>query len=776
MTPRPARPLLSAPAPRTPARPVPLALVPVLLLLAVLLAVVCGGTAASAAPAADSDADHVVFVGVPGLLWSDITPEGTPNLAALTGRSSSAALSVRTVEKTTCPTDGWLTVGSGARSTAKRTDGACGPLPAPAMAADGTLTVPDLPRIADHNDKYSYDPQFGSAASAAVRAGMCVTAVGPGAAVATADADGRSPAGYLADPAALDRAAMTRCALTVVDLGAVAGAEPGADGSGTPGRLDRMRAVDAAVGRIAAELPPRAELVVAGIADDGATPHLRVLLASGPDGRFGSGLLTSTSTRYDGMAQLTDIAPSLLAPLGVAKPDKLVGAAVTRTGGPTGPAAVAELDRLDIGAQAARTVREEYQFYTWLTLVPILLFACGIAGAVRMRRRGAEAATRRRLYRGLQGVAIAAGSVPAATFLVGLFPWTEAGNPEAATIGISLAGAAVLTALALAGPWRRHPYGPAGFVAAATFVILAGDVVTGSHLQMNTLFGLSPLVAGRFYGFGNVAWSVYGMAVLLAAAWPVGHLLAKAGRRPEPGAATTPAPAADADASGRRTAMIVLGVCALVAIVVDGWPAFGSDFGGVLALVPGFAVLGLLLTGTRISWAKVGLVALTAVVVVGVIAVLDWMRPDESRSHLGRFVQDVVDGEAGTVLRRKIMDNLGSFDNVVSFLIPVLMALLLVAVLAPPRLRATALPPAYARVPWLRPVLISCWVTAVVGYAVNDSGIQIPSIALLIAVPLGAAVLASVAAEDASGTRAGGLGDIGGGAASRAQAEPHGAE
>ncbi|MGW0660333.1 hypothetical protein [Streptodolium elevatio] len=793
------------------------------LLLAALLA--GGGTAAAAAPAAASapaataaepNADHVVFVGVPGLLWSDITPEGTPNLEVLTGRSSTAALSLRTVEKTTCPTDGWLTAGSGARSTAKRTDGACGPLPVPVTAADGTLTVPDLPRIADHNDKFSYDPQFGSVARAAVGAGLCVTAVGPGAAVATADADGRSPAGYLADPAALDRAAMTRCALTLVDLGAVAAAAPGADGSGTPARADRMRAVDAAVGRIAAELPPRAELVVAGIADDGTTPHLRVLLASGPDGRFGSGLLTSTSTRYDGMAQLTDIAPSLLAPLGVAKPDKLVGAAVTRTGGPTGAAAVDELDRLDVGAQAARTVREVYQFYTWLTLVPILLFACGIAGAVRMRRRGAPAVARRRLYRGLHGVAIAAGSVPAATFLVGLFPWTETGNPEAATIGISLAGAAVLTALALAGPWRRHPYGPAGFVAAATFVILAGDVVTGSHLQMNTLFGLSPLVAGRFYGFGNVAWSVYGMAVLLAAAWPVGHLLAKAGQQPGPvdpadtatdtatSAATDTATAAHADAhadtadtasvgtdraahpaaSGRRTALIVLGVCALVAIVVDGWPAFGSDFGGVLALVPGFAVLGLLLTGTRISWAKAGLVALTAVVVVGVIAVLDWMRPDESRSHLGRFVQDVVDGEAGTVLRRKIMDNLGSFDNVVAFLIPVLMALLLVAVLTPPRLRATALPPAYARVPWLRPVLIACWVTAVVGYAVNDSGIQIPSIALLIAVPLGAAVLASVAAEeaeDASGTRDGGLGSVGGGAggggaAARAQAEPHGAE
>ncbi|NUU19974.1 MAG: hypothetical protein HOV68_00425 [Streptomycetaceae bacterium] len=687
--------------------------------------------------------EHVVFVGVPGLMWSDVTAAGTPNLAGLTGHASSGALSVRTVDKTTCPTDGWLTVGAGARAGAERSGG-CGPMPAPVVAGDGALTVPDLPGIAHHNDKYSYDPEFGAVASAVARAGRCVTAVGPGAAVATADKEGRSPAGYLPDAAGLDQAALARCALTLVDLG------PTVDAT-APDRADRFRAADAALGRIAAALPPHTRLVVAGIADDGATPHLRVSLAAGPGTDCDSGLLTSTSTRYDGMVQLTDVAPSLLDPFGIEPPDAMVGAAVTRTGGPSGADAVHDLDLLDVGAQAARTVRESYQFFTWLTLVPLVVFAGGIGWTVRQRRRGAPPAARRKVYRGLQGVAVAAASVPAASFLVGLFPWTEASSPEWATIGITLGGTAVLAGLAFAGPWRRHPYGPAGFAAAATFVVLAGDVITGSHLQMNTLFGLSPLIAGRFYGFGNVAWSIYGMAVLLAAAWPVGRSLEKEPER-------------------RRKAVVLLVVCGLAAIVVNGWPAFGSDFGGVLALVPGFAVLGLLLTGVRISWGKAGLVALGAVAAVAVISVLDWMRPKASRSHLGKFVQQVIDGDAGAVLRRKIMDNLGSFHQPVSFLIPVLLVLLLVALLEPPRLRATALPPAYARVPWLRPVLIACWVTAVVGYAVNDSGIQIPSVALLLAVPLGAAVLAAVAAEEASGSGGGGAD------APRTQAEPQGAE
>ncbi|UGQ15200.1 hypothetical protein LO772_17520 [Yinghuangia sp. ASG 101] len=719
-----------------------------LLVLCAVAAVLCGVLAPPAAADDDASAvDHVVLVGVSGLMWSDVTASGTPNLAALTGRGASAALSVRTVESTTCPTDGWLTVGAGARATGGRSGGACPPVPEPVVAPDGALTVPDLPRVADRNDKYAYDPAFGAAAAAVAGTGGCVTAVGPGAAVATADKDGRSPAGYLPDAAALDQASLARCPLTVVDLGSTDRPETGR----VPG--DALRAFDTELGRLVAELPPRTRLVVAGVADGGDAAHLRVLTVSG-DG-FGSGLLTTSSTRRDGMAQLTDIAPSLLAPLGIGAPSAMVGAEVRRTGGPSGADAVHDLRLLDVGAQAAREVRETYQFLTWLTLVPLLVFAAGIGWSGRLRRTGASDAARRRVFRVLRVVAVAAASVPAATFLVGLFPWTEASSPEAAIIGLSLGGAALLTVAALAGPWRRHPYGPPGFVAAATAVILAGDAVTGSHLQMNTVFGLSPLIAGRFYGFGNVAWSLFGMVVLFAAAWLVGPMLDDSRRR---------------GGGSRRPAVLVLVACGLAAVVVDGWPAFGSDFGGVLALVPGFAVLGLLLTGTRVSWVKAGAVAAGAVAAVTVIAVLDWTRPAGSRSHLGRFVQQVIDGEAGSVLRRKISDNLSSFDGPVGFLIPVLMVLALTAILAPPKLRATVLPTAYERVTWLRPVLIACWVTAVVGYAANDSGIQIPTVALLIAVPLVAAVLAEVAAESAAGSGS----DAG--AAPRPQAEPHGAE
>src|SRR3712207_9307019 len=51
------------------------------------------------------------------------------------------------------------------------------------------------------------------------------------------------------------------------------------------------------------------------------------------------------------------------------------------------------------------------------------------------------------------------------------------------------------------------------------------------------------------------------------------------------------------------TAAVVLGAGALTVLVV-GAPALGRDFGGVLAALPGFLLLAMLLTGTRVTVAR----------------------------------------------------------------------------------------------------------------------------------------------------------------------------
>src|SRR5690606_14389404 len=95
---------------------------------------------------------------------------------------------------------------------------------------------------------------------------------------------------------------------------------------------------------------------------------------------------------------------------------------------------------------------------------------------------------------------------------------------------------------------------------------------------------------------------------------------------------------------GRRiAAVLAAGSVAGVALVVDLWPALGADIGGGLVLVPAGAVVVLAVAGTRLTWRRLLLTGLAGVVVVAGIGLLDWSGPPQDRSHLGTFVQSVLD-------------------------------------------------------------------------------------------------------------------------------------
>src|SRR5690606_7433374 len=110
----------------------------------------------------------------------------------------------------------------------------------------------------------------------------------------------------------------------------------------------------------------------------------------------------------------------------------------------------------------------------------------------------------------------------------------------------------------------------------------------GTVLQQGSVLGASPTLGARFYGFGNVTFAVYAAVGLVLA----GALAAWATRRdPGPG--------------GRRLAAgLVLGV-GLITVGVDGWPGFGADLGGILALVPAFAVLAVGVGGGTVTARRV---------------------------------------------------------------------------------------------------------------------------------------------------------------------------
>jgi hypothetical protein len=168
-----------------------------------------------------------------------------------------------------------------------------------------------------------------------------------------------------------------------------------------------------------------------------------------------------------------------------------------------------------------------------------------------------------------------------------------------------------------------------------------------------------------------------------------------------------------------------------VTIVLDGWPGFGADVGGVLALVPASAITLMLLAGRRVDWKRLAIVCLAAVAVLGAFALVDVQRPASDRTHLGRFVDKFLHGDGGLILRRKLAANLHILTSSIwTWLVPLGVALLVVLAR-----RDGALGRVRREVPGMQACLVGSFVLAVVGFAVNDSGVAIPAMMVGVLLP-----------------------------------------
>ena len=336
-------------------------------------------------------------------------------------------------------------------------------------------------------------------------------------------------------------------------------------------------------------------------------------------------------------------------------------------------------------------------YYPAVVWTALLFVACASLGM---------ATGRTRLLRPL-GAVVAA--VPVAGYLAQLVPWWRVGTWPLAPLTV---GIAALLGLGAAGATRhRMPHwGTAAVVGGGTALVVFADAATGSPLSLDAVFADNPLVAGRFHGIGNVAFALLGAGSLL-----LGAALA-------------------ADRPPRRATATVATVGGL-AVLVDGLPILGDDFGGVLALLPAVAVLALTVSRTRVAVRHLVAVAVTTVVVTAAFAVYDFSRPASQRTHLGRFVGQLGDGSALSVVRRKLDTSLGTFTG--GWARWVLLAWILLAVLAWLAFRRGLIrvaPAVDART--AGGLLAALVVLAFLGAALNDSGAEIPAFACYLALPL----------------------------------------
>jgi hypothetical protein len=233
-------------------------------------------------------------------------------------------------------------------------------------------------------------------------------------------------------------------------------------------------------------------------------------------------------------------------------------------------------------------------------------------------------------------------------------------------------------------------------------------VALDSRLQLSTVFGDSPVVAGRFSGVNNVTFAQLMIAGLLLAVFLA--------RRPRMGLAAV--------------AALFVGVA-----LVDGAPMWGADVGGALAGLPAFALAISLLAGWRVRLRTVLLFGLGTIGAVVAFGLFDLTRDPSHQTHLGRLFERIgSEGSGGftTVINRKLHANLATLSHSVWRLVmmPIAIIGLFVWWYAPRRCAAL-----FARLSALRACLLAIAVAAVLGYALNDSGIAIPGVMVSILMP-----------------------------------------
>jgi hypothetical protein len=569
--------------------------------------------------------DYVIVAGAAGLRWDDLDRLRTPTLWSEASNGSIGWLSVKSADRTTCPADGWLTLGAGnyAAYDSERFTGACPPLAPELTQPDGIgANLTRQRAIVQRNQDYL---PYGAVPGALAESVRCSVAVGPGAAVAAARPFGRVDKyreNLPDDPSGL----LSSCVLSIVDLGTVSGT--GAQ------RQAQVEQADAILARVIAARPARSLIIVAGVSDTDSTSRLHMAFAEGPG--WNGGWLTSAGTGRDGYLQLIDLAPTVLSALGRPAPDKLFSGrtAAVVPGRPANLAdAVGGGHNADLRAGAQHGLATT--FFLVLAAVQALLFVLVVPLMVRARRHAGPtgpAAAPRVLVGAVEVSLIAAALAIPAALVADAAPWWRSSHPRLVFGAVTLALLAIGTTAVRAAPRYRQVLWPLGAVAAVGAIVIGVDLLTGAQLQLNGVAGYSAIQGSRYAGVGGV-----GLGVFVAGTLVVAGCLAQVVRRP-----------------WRPVIVVMIGG---FAVIMVGSPYLGADPVGAIAVTAGVCVAAAISTGGWLTFSRFAWAALSGLAVTIGFAAVDLRRPPLEQGSLGRFLTALGDGTGGPAVQRAATAN-----------------------------------------------------------------------------------------------------------------------
>lgn len=425
-----------------------------------------------------------------------------------------------------------------------------------------------------------------------------------------------SPTGFVTSAARLASevdAALERADFVVVDFGDTARVELSRKQlSEGAYEVHRRRAVDNLgdfISRILKGRAGEATIVLTSIAPPirlhGDADRLAPMVLRRPGG--GRGCVTSSTTRTPGLVSGFDIAPTVLAGLGVRMPRGMIGSPIAvvpeRAGGVRWLSGLVALN----GAA--------------LFVVLGLLAGIGILAATVAALAIALGWSRNRGFGGLLKALLAA---PAAGPLAALF--ATVGEPApgpyafrlgawwvALTVGTFAASKALRAAL---GKRIANLPGalPVVVMAAATTLVIFVDALRGGALVRYTVLSTGRFEGARFYGIGNEYMGAWLGLALVSMLWI---------RECFPGW----------EKRARSRAVLVLVCLAIIAAL--GFPQFGANAGGAVSAVVALGLVYWSGTRGRFGAGAVAVLAAAGAALVAAIAVFEVEFSRGSPSHIG---------------------------------------------------------------------------------------------------------------------------------------------
>lgn len=721
----------------------------------ILLGAISAGATPSKATKKHSDRSRrVVLFSLPRVTWSTLQTATTPNIDKLISRGSVAAMSVRTLGVVTTPAEGYATISAGNRAAA--VDSSQTSFLSPTETFDGDIAksiyrdergISSVKNPAAlgvgfelslrANARGLFESKIGSFADALYHHHKSIAVFGNTDTCTTdqprcferaigyiaADSQGVVRKGDISRDLLNPRtpqettqlslnenavtskakAAIEKNAVTVVECSDLERVQLARTRTRTSisnkDFISALENCDALVGKVLTSVSlSHDQVYVLSASAPRSQEQTTLFIAAGKD--IPRGYAASATTRRVGVVTLVDVSPTILRFLHVPLP-RAMGQTPMDWHSNSHTRATRENFLVKMNNQAIvrdKSIAPVTLFFVFLIITSVLV--------------SMVAYTRARSWRSCaRFMALMSACFPTFTFLIK--PLTESiATPSHMVVVLAVLSAIAAWILMRAGSKWGYVKVILG-IATFNLVVQFIDILSGGNLQFNTVFGYSPIVAGRFAGFGNQSFAIIAISAVIV----VAMIKEIAASHPQ---------------WNEKKVNASLLTFLIVMLFIEGAPYFGSDVGGVLALTPTIFVIGLMFYNKRIGIKSFLIASVVTVGAVTVFALIDLARPVSQRTHLGRFAESLVKGEAGVVIERKLASNLSILTaSIWGVIVIVALLYILFLFLHPERfLRKTN-----DAHPGFRYLVYPAVVVGVLGMVLNDSGVSIPGMMLANVLP-----------------------------------------